>query len=278
MRVKRIFLDRSSYAQTRAQEAPLYHHRNVVAYPQNPDAALRTRDMSAASLASVLQVQFVGEDRARLRWDPDLQVSVEKLRSAFLWLSLNTWPFMEATKTHELWEANTLDKSFAELLDQSARSIGSTHGGVPSEIIQGAPRICAEHSQVSALGPADCVATDASKTDESQDNDTHAASGNQCAGVLDGGIDEISPLLIWDTCMKKHKVAQLCAEELQRLKNSDEYSTYRPWISLSMCRRLIALAHCRPLACLCRRWLQLTLRAPQLPPPHPSHPPWIRRR
>ena len=38
--VKRIFLDRSSYARTGASEAPLYHQKEVVAYPQNPDAAL----------------------------------------------------------------------------------------------------------------------------------------------------------------------------------------------------------------------------------------------
>eukprot|EP00973_Karenia_brevis_P022744 3129594-Karenia_brevis.AAC.1 len=49
--VKRVFLDRRSYAGTSAQEAPLYHQRNVVAYPQNPDAALRVMGMSPANLA-----------------------------------------------------------------------------------------------------------------------------------------------------------------------------------------------------------------------------------
>ena len=39
--IKRVFLDRSSYAATTAGEAPLYHQKNVVAYPQNPDAAIR---------------------------------------------------------------------------------------------------------------------------------------------------------------------------------------------------------------------------------------------
>ena len=39
--VKRVFLDRSSYARTSASEAPLYHQKNVVAYPQSQDAALR---------------------------------------------------------------------------------------------------------------------------------------------------------------------------------------------------------------------------------------------
>ena len=40
--VKRVFLDRESYARTSSSEAPFYHQKNVVAYPQNPDAALRS--------------------------------------------------------------------------------------------------------------------------------------------------------------------------------------------------------------------------------------------
>ena len=48
--VKRVFLDRSSYAATSDAEAPLYHQRNVVAYPQNPDGALRSLGMGPKSL------------------------------------------------------------------------------------------------------------------------------------------------------------------------------------------------------------------------------------
>ena len=96
--VKRLSLDRRSYAGTAANEAPLYHQRNVVAYPQNPDAALRVLGMSPTNLARTLQVQFVGSDRSVVRSHPDLQVSVENLRAAFRWLSLNSWPFMEKTR------------------------------------------------------------------------------------------------------------------------------------------------------------------------------------
>ena len=102
--VKRIFLNRSSYARSDASEAPLFHQKNVVAYPQNPDAALRALGMSPANLAHTLQVQFVGGDRSCLRSHADLQVSVGKLRSAFVWLSTKSWPFMEATKHHDAWE------------------------------------------------------------------------------------------------------------------------------------------------------------------------------
>ena len=74
--VKRVFLDRSSYARTSASEAPLYHQKNVVAYPQSPDAALRALGMSPTNLAKMVVVQYIGEDRQRLRHDKDLTVSV----------------------------------------------------------------------------------------------------------------------------------------------------------------------------------------------------------
>ena len=76
--VKRVFLDRSSYAATTATEAPLYHQKNVVAYPQNPDAALCALGMSRTALAKMVVVQFVGENCAASRRERDQRVSVNK--------------------------------------------------------------------------------------------------------------------------------------------------------------------------------------------------------
>ena len=132
-----------------------------MAYPQNPDAALKALGMNPANLAQMLQVQFVGESRASLRSHPDLQVSVNRLRAAFRWLSENPWPFMEATMHHELWDTGQLDASLEHLLSQYEASTGSVEGNVPSEIIQGASNIPAEHAKVFSASPADCVAPDA---------------------------------------------------------------------------------------------------------------------
>ena len=72
--VKRVFLDRSSYARTKASEAPLHHQKNVVAYPQDPDAALTGIGMGPLSLAKMVHVQFVGDNRQALVRDPDASV------------------------------------------------------------------------------------------------------------------------------------------------------------------------------------------------------------
>ncbi len=222
--VKRIFLDRASYARTNALEAPLYHQRNVVAYPQNPDAALRALGMSPSNLARMLQVQFVGEDRTCIRSHPDLQVSVQNLRAAFRWLSLNSWPFMEATKHHDLWEGDKLDNGLEELLQQYVKSIGVVTGGVPAEILQGAARISAADARVSSSGPADCVAPECDQDEENPREAEDANSGDQCAGIIDGGVDDVTPVQICDRIMKMYKVDQVCSEELARLRKTDKTS------------------------------------------------------
>ena len=220
--VKRVFLDKRSYAASGAGEAPLYHQNNVVAYPQNPDAALRVLGMSPANLARTLQVQFVGEDRSRLRSHPDLQVSVDNLRHALHWLCENNWLFMEATKHHEIWETGQLDPNMEDLLDQYRKSVGTVIGGVPAEIIQGASRIPPERASVSAAGPADCVAPVVDKNESDPSMNVEATLGDQCAGIIDGGVDDLSPVPIYDQCMKQYKILQKATEELERLRNSDK--------------------------------------------------------
>ena len=137
--VKRVFLDRGGYARTSTSEAPLYHQKNVVAYPQNLDAALRVvgehrLGLSPATLAKTLIVQFVGGDRQALRFHEDLQVSVRKLRTAFAWLSANSWPFMEAIRKggfldddalHGALETLLQDRRPASVRFQTWRGMGS---------------------------------------------------------------------------------------------------------------------------------------------------------
>ena len=223
--VKRVFLDRRSYAGTSLAEAPLFHQKNVVAYPQNPDAALTALGMTPASLARVLQVQFVGENRADLQQAPDLRVSVAKLRSAFRWLSANSWPFMEATKQHLLWETEALDKPLEDLLRAYAVSVGSNASGVPSEIIQGASKIPETSASVTASGPANCTpaAEEELESGHPASQDEQEVTAN-CAGILDGGIDDLTPIQMWDEVMKRYKLAQICGQEIERLKNSDKKS------------------------------------------------------
>ena len=198
--VKRIFLDRRSYATTRKAEAVYYHQKNVVAYAQSADAALTALGMRPQDLAKMIQVQFIGEDRKALFYHVDLSVSVQKLRLAFRWLSINSWLWMEATRHHALWQTQLLDVGLESLLDAYAASVGGTSGGTPAELVQCAARITGEHAAMHAAGPANCTGADDSLRPEDVDvqGEDPACEGNQCAAAVDGGVDEISPVQLWD--------------------------------------------------------------------------------
>ena len=119
--VKRVFLEGASYAGTSRSESPWYHQKNVVAC------------CSPEMLARTILVQFVGGEREALRSYPDLRVPVPKLRAAFKWLSVNCWPFMEATKEHTTWDQDTLDLPFEELLASYISSMEGETEGFASE-------------------------------------------------------------------------------------------------------------------------------------------------
>ena len=101
-----------------------------------------------------------------------------------------------------------------------AHSLGSALVGVPSEIIQGASRIATEHASVLASGPANC--TEAADGEEETDIDNEVQVADNCAGVLDCGVDDVTPIHIWDQIMKRYKVAQSCEEDLFRFSKVDE--------------------------------------------------------
>ena len=220
--VKRVFLDRASYAGTSRSETPLYHQKNVAAFPQSPDAALKFLGARPSDLARVVQVQFVGEDRQCLRREPDLQVCVGKLRKAFAWLSLNSWPFMEATRDHEPSEAGSLGQPLEDLLAAYSDSIDGAVSGVPREILAASTRISTESGALLSAGPADCHAEAADECAQPDPVDDAGSVGTGCVGILDGGIDDISPVQIWDQIMKRYKVAQACEDSLRRLKTSSD--------------------------------------------------------
>ena len=129
---------------------------------------------------------------------------------------------MDATKTHEAWESDVLHPSFETLLDQYRESIGSDISGVPAQLVQGASSIPEKQVSVVAAGPADCVAPELETEEGVTNHDLDLTASDQCAGIIDGGMDDFSPIQIWDAIMQKYRVAQTCREELHRLSSSKD--------------------------------------------------------
>ena len=215
--VKRIFLDKRSFAPSASCEAPMYHQRNVVAYPQSPDKALAAVGMLPSALALTILVQFVGENDDALRRHPDIQVCVDRLRAAFRWLSTNNWAFMDATRHHVLWDTGLLDASLEELLAAYRESIGGNEG-VPQEILASATPASAAKAAVSAEGPADCAEEVAAPAAPQFFED------GENAAVVNGGLEDEPSVRLWAQVCQNVKVADALDKENRRLRNRGDAS------------------------------------------------------
>ena len=97
--------------------------------------------------------------------------------------------------------------------------MGTTDTGVPADIIQGASRIPLEKAALLAAGPANCTAPQEEEGTGQEGTVTgEREAASNCVGVLDGGVDDVTPVQIWNEVMEKYKTAQLCEQELQRLR------------------------------------------------------------
>ena len=100
--------------------------------------------------------------------------------------------------------------------------------GFPAELVQGASRIDEARAQVLVAGPVDCTFSGDAGEEGDDEQDAETALANHSAGVIDGGVDSVTPVQIWDQVMKHYKVAQLCRGELERLKKLDKPNEAAP--------------------------------------------------
>ena len=216
--VKRVFVDSPAFARVRRAEAPLCHEKNVVAYPQNPDAVLPILGLSPQELPKVLVVQFVGGHRQSLQREPALQVDIARLRAALLWLISHNLGWMEATKEDAL-EEGALGGPLDRLISEFRKSLAGEGPAVPAELLQSAIEIDVKDASVHQLGPAEAVASDEEPEREaSGDGPPEAPYPDESVAVLQGGWDDFTPMQFWDILMKKHRVAEQCTEALEAAK------------------------------------------------------------
>ena len=143
-------------AKKRPDEHPLYHEKNVVAYPQTPEAVAPRLGLRPSDMPKVLVVQFMGNDRSRLRHEPSLSVDV----------ATNNWPWMIATKRDIDLPGDGLGPRLEEMLRAYADSVGDRAPAVPAELLQAATRIDGSRAGIQHHDPADAVAGEEDEGDE----------------------------------------------------------------------------------------------------------------
>jgi len=83
--LKRVLVKDAIWAKSDHEALPQYTTNNVVAYPQDPDAAIKALCVVPADLYKVLTVQFVGSDPSIIAQDPAMIVHLHHLRQALQW-------------------------------------------------------------------------------------------------------------------------------------------------------------------------------------------------
>ena len=98
--LKRVMIKDAVWAKRDTSALPQYSTNNVVAYPQDPDAAIVVLCLLPAHLYRVITVQFTGSDPRVVRGEPSLITDLVDLRAALAWLVSRNCHWMVATKGH----------------------------------------------------------------------------------------------------------------------------------------------------------------------------------
>ena len=89
--VKRVSPHVAPWGVSNEAARPQYTTRNVVAFSQDPDTAVRLCCLEPAELAQTICVQFEGADKDVVRRESSLYVDLDRLRSAMWWFATHNW-------------------------------------------------------------------------------------------------------------------------------------------------------------------------------------------
>jgi hypothetical protein len=233
--IKRVHPEGAPHNRDSNNFQPLYHEKNVIAYPQTQEYVKQVVGVTPLALARTLFVQFYGTDRNVVRRDPALQVSVQRLRAAMRWLSVNSWQWMLATKSLGLGVAADgsieLGSQVEAFLHKYTTSVGSEEPGVPASLLQCAMPMQSAHVAGHAAGPADAVDHSTQGSDHLEEDgnalphEDDAHLGGAGVGIIDGSGESLDdPVVLWDTVMRNYKlieeVEQACLRAASKAESS----------------------------------------------------------
>jgi hypothetical protein len=233
--IKRVHPEGAPHNRDSNNFQPLYHEKNVIAYPQTQEYVKQVVGVTPLALARTLFVQFYGTDRNVVRRDPALQVSVQRLRAAMRWLSVNSWQWMLATKSLGLGVAADgsveLGSQVEAFLHKYTSSVGSEEPGVPASLLQCAMPMQSVHVAGHAAGPADAVDHSTQGTDHIEEDgnalphEDDAHLGGAGVGIIDGSGESLDdPVVLWDTVMRNYKLIEEVEQAYLRAASKAESS------------------------------------------------------
>ena len=224
--VKRVLANVAPWARDNPDALPQYTTRNVVAFLQNPDGAVKTLCLLPDDLAKDVHLQFETSDPTILVREPSVQVDIQVLRRAIWWYATHCYQWLDATKEHELFGFDQLGSELEHLLNAYRQSFAGETCGVPNTLTEIATGIKPDQISVQQHGPADVdeESEDREESDEANSEDanenrdkTKAAKPIRCHDssmvVSSSGLDEIGPLSLWAKAMSKYEILNQLKEQ-----------------------------------------------------------------
>ena len=217
--VKRVPAQNVPWARGNPDALPQYTTRNVVAFLQDPNGAVRTLCLLPEQLSKEVYLQFEGSDPGCIAREPAVQVDVQKLRHGIWWYATHCYQWLEATKDHELFGFNQLGSELEKLLDAYRKSLHGKSCGVPDTLSDVATQITPTQVSVQHRGPADvedssCTTADSddARSDDGEKKSTEkrpcrfSQQPDSSMVVSSSGLDEIGPLSLWAKAIEKWNV------------------------------------------------------------------------
>ena len=165
----------------------------------NKVLTFRALGLLPSDLVCDLAIQFCVNEEEAVKTDPSLTVPLQDLREALWWYCTNNWEWVLATRNDLPTHALALGSHFETLLSAYTASLPSTGVGVPSELLDIATPIQPESEVL--LPSEDCSAV-----------------------ILDNGIEDETPVALWNAAISKYNLLQQAEENLAKLAMSDEKS------------------------------------------------------
>ena len=227
--VKRVLEKEVPWARGKPEVLPQYSTRNVIAFLQNPDGAVRTLCLLPQDLCQDLYIQFEGGDPSHVLREPAVQVDIQRLRRGIWWYATHCYQWIEATREHELFAFDRLGAQLEHVLEAYRQSLSGKTTGVPSTVTEIATPIAPDQLFLQQRGPADADAGNTCGSGSSggseSENSTPSSSVNKrkkkrirqphdsSMAVASTGHDEMDTLSLWSRAMEKYAVLNQLKEQ-----------------------------------------------------------------
>ena len=202
-----------------ASVLPQYTTGNVHAFPQKTNEISRALGLLPLDLCCDIAVQFPTSQKEAVAQDRSLRISIQELRDALWWYCTNNWEWMVATRNELPKSFHNLGTVLEHLLAEYAASLSGGIAGVPQQLQKTATEVHHTGHDPEHLG------IEATTSANPTEFELTRPGFDSSAVSLDAGMEDNSPLGLWNAAISKYSVLTESENRLLSLTGSDQLSS-----------------------------------------------------